>query len=103
MTLGPLHPWSLGDWVWVKTPTRENLDHQREGPYQVILTTPSALKVAGLKPWIITCTPSQRRSRPGVAIRSQPGPVVDLTLTRGSADEALDRPTDSTNSCNHNK
>jgi hypothetical protein len=52
MTLGPLHPWSLGDWVWVKTPTRENLDHQREGPYQVILTTPSALKVAGLKPWI---------------------------------------------------
>jgi transposase InsO family protein len=52
MTLGPLHPWSLGDWVWVKTPTRENLDHQREGPYQVILTTPSTFKVARLKPWI---------------------------------------------------
>jgi hypothetical protein len=26
MTLEPLHPWSPGDWVWVKTPVRGSLD-----------------------------------------------------------------------------
>jgi hypothetical protein len=26
MTLKPLHPWSPGDWVWVKTPVRGSLD-----------------------------------------------------------------------------
>jgi hypothetical protein len=26
MTLKPLHPWSPGDWVWVKTPGRGSLD-----------------------------------------------------------------------------
>jgi hypothetical protein len=62
MTLEPLHPWSPGDWVWVKTPVRRGLDPQWEGPYQVILTTPSTLKVAGLKPWIHhTHMPSQQR------------------------------------------
>jgi hypothetical protein len=44
-------PMSLGDWVWVKTPIRGSTDLQW-GPFQVILTTPSALKLAGLKPWI---------------------------------------------------
>jgi hypothetical protein len=62
VTLRPLHPWSLGDWVCVKTPIRGSLDPQREGPHKVILTTPSALKFAGLKPWIHhTHTPSQQR------------------------------------------
>jgi hypothetical protein len=28
VTLGPLHPWSLGRWVWVKTPIRGSLDPQ---------------------------------------------------------------------------
>jgi hypothetical protein len=46
------HPKSPEDWVWVKTPVRGSLDPQWEGPYHVILTTPSALKVAGLRPWI---------------------------------------------------
>jgi hypothetical protein len=104
VTLGPLHPRSLGDWVWVKTPIKGSLDPQREGPYQVILTTPSALKVAGLKPWIHHTyakpveDPSPEWKSP--ANRDQ---LLKLTLTRGSANEAPDRPTDSTNSCNNNK
>jgi hypothetical protein len=50
--LGPLYPWSPGELGLVKTPISGSLDPLWEGPYQVILTTPSALKVAGLKPWI---------------------------------------------------
>jgi transposase InsO family protein len=32
VTLRPLHPWSLGDWVWVKTPIRGSPDPRWEGP-----------------------------------------------------------------------
>jgi hypothetical protein len=35
--------------------------------------------------------------------RANPDQLLKLTLTRGSADEAPDRPTDSTDSCNNNK
>jgi hypothetical protein len=104
VTLGPLHPWSPGDWVWVKTPIRGSLDPRWEGPYQVILTTPSALKVAGLKQWILH-THAKPAEDPGQEWKSRANPdqPLKLTLTQGSANEVPDRPTGSTNSCNNNK
>jgi hypothetical protein len=76
VALGPLHPWSPGNWVWVKTQIRGSLDPQWEGSYKVILTTPSALKVAGLKLWIHACQESGG-SRPRAEIPSQPGPAIE--------------------------
>jgi hypothetical protein len=89
VTLGPLYPWSPGNWVWVKTPIRGSLESQWEGPYQVILTTPSALKVAGLKPWIHH-THAKLAEDPGQEWKSQANldQSLKLTLTRGSANEA---------------
>jgi hypothetical protein len=52
VALRPLHSWSPGKWVWVKTPITGSLEPRWKGPYQVILTTPLALYVARLKPWI---------------------------------------------------
>jgi hypothetical protein len=104
VTLGHLHPWSPGDWVWVKTPIKGSLDPLWKGPYQVILTTPLALKVASLKPWIHH-THAKPAEDPGQEWKSQANldQPLKLTLTRESADKAPDRPTDSTNSCNNNK
>jgi hypothetical protein len=82
VTLGPLHPWSPGDWVWVKTPIKGSLDLQWEGPYQVILTTPSALKVVGLKLWIHhTHTKAAEDPSPEWKSQANPDQPLKLTLT----------------------
>ena len=41
-----------GDWVWVKRHQSKTLEPRRKGPYVVLLTTPIALKVDRIGPWV---------------------------------------------------
>nr|KAF6450448.1 hypothetical protein HJG59_008342 [Molossus molossus] len=45
-------PISPGDWVLIKTLSPRPLHPKWEGPYTVVLTTPSAVKVLGISAWI---------------------------------------------------
>ena len=47
-----VHPHQPGDQAWVKDWKKEHLKPMWKGPYSVILTTPTALKVAGIDAWI---------------------------------------------------
>ncbi|XP_063449902.1 uncharacterized protein LOC129398676 [Pan paniscus] len=46
------HPYQPGDWVLVKRHRQETLEPRWKGPLQVLLTTPTALKVEGIASWI---------------------------------------------------
>ena len=47
-----IHEFTLGDQVWVKDWKLDLLAPQWKSPYTVILTTPTAVKVTGIAPWI---------------------------------------------------
>ena len=47
-----VHPHKPGDQVWIKDWKKEPLTPTWKGPYLVVLTTPTALKVAGLTAWV---------------------------------------------------
>ncbi|XP_078291286.1 uncharacterized protein LOC144613791 [Panthera onca] len=46
------HQYKPGDWVYVKRHHRETLEPRWKGPYIVVLTTPTALKVDGIATWV---------------------------------------------------
>ena len=50
--LSPEHGIVPGDTVWVKRHQVRTLEPRWKGPYVVLFTTPTALKVDGITPWV---------------------------------------------------
>ncbi|KAM8948042.1 uncharacterized protein AAEQ78_011428 isoform 1-T1 [Lycaon pictus] len=46
------HRYRPGDWVYVRRYQHQTLQPRWKGPYTVILTTPTSLKVDGITPWV---------------------------------------------------
>ena len=48
----PSHNIGPGDWVWVKRQQSKVLEPRWKGPYVLLFTTPTAVKVNGIGPWV---------------------------------------------------
>ncbi|KAK1342250.1 hypothetical protein QTO34_015006 [Cnephaeus nilssonii] len=71
------HQYRPGDWVFVKRHRRETLEPRWKGPYIVVLTTPTALKVVGIATWV-----HHTHVRP-----ADPSAVQENYITRWSIDQ----------------
>ena len=77
----PVNPCQPGDSVWVKDWKREPLKPQWTGPHTVSLTTPTALKVSGITPWVHHSRVKKANPEEPTTWRSDPDPDNPLKLT----------------------
>ncbi|CAD7676243.1 unnamed protein product [Nyctereutes procyonoides] len=75
-TTGP-HPFQIGDSVYVRRHQSRTLEPRWKGPYTVLLTTPTALKVDGIAAWV-HASHVQRAPSTSTADASQDGPDEPL-------------------------
>ncbi|XP_064510501.1 uncharacterized protein LOC135414112 [Pseudopipra pipra] len=67
----PAHPFQPGDWVYVKWWNSDPLRAKWRGPYQVLLTSLTSVKVAGREPWF-HYSRVKRASAPGTTNQTEP-------------------------------
>ena len=67
--------------MWVKDWKREPLKPWWTGPRNIILTTPTALKVSGITPWVHHSRVKKANSEEPTIWRSDPDLVNPLKLT----------------------
>ncbi|CAD7672047.1 unnamed protein product [Nyctereutes procyonoides] len=67
------HPFQIGDSVYVRRHQSRTLEPRWKGPYIVLLTTPTALKVDGIAAWV-HASHVQRAPSTSTADASQDGP-----------------------------
>nr|XP_028562526.1 uncharacterized protein LOC114584662 [Podarcis muralis] len=81
----PLHQFEPGDEVWVKDWQRAPLQPCWRGPYTVLLSTPTAVKVAGITPWV-----HHTRVKKAISdwtVTPDPENSLRLTISRRLADD----------------
>nr|XP_034969620.1 uncharacterized protein LOC118084323 [Zootoca vivipara] len=77
----PLHQFQAGEEVWVKDWANIPLQPRWKGPYTVLLTTPTAVKVGGITPWVHhTRLKKVHRDWSATPVPGQP---LKLTISRG--------------------
>ncbi|XP_037055448.1 LOW QUALITY PROTEIN: uncharacterized protein LOC119086729 [Peromyscus leucopus] len=86
------HPFKIGDSVWVRRHQSRNLEPRWKGPYTVLLTTPTALKIDGIAAWVYAShvkaakEPNEAESTSTEhLVQRSPNPLK-IRLTRGPLD-----------------
>ena len=80
----PSHDMGPGDWVWVKRHHSKTLEPRWKGPYVVLLTTPTALKVDGIGPWVhcnhVRCATPEEQEKAQKEWKAMPHPTNPLKM-----------------------
>ncbi|XP_060125379.1 protein NYNRIN-like [Zootoca vivipara] len=92
------HSFTPGQWIWVKTYRRATLQPQWEGPYQILLTTPTAIKVSERSAWIhhTFCKSAPNPNDLGDVARTSPSSInsTEDTVPLDNPAPAIESPQD---------